>query len=81
MDKINVGIIGFGTVGSGTVQALLEYSVTDLVKTVLAVCAPHVKMPAKLQNPPALQKWLESLHVKNYKAMAPPPIAKLRDQS
>jgi len=63
-----------------TMQALLDYSVNDLVKTVLVVCAPGVKMPAKLPNPPALQKWLESLHVKNYKAVAPPPIAKPQDR-
>jgi hypothetical protein len=59
-----------------TVQDILEFSVIDLVKTVLLVCAPDAKFPAKLPNPPALQKWLESMSVKNYKEMAPPPIAK-----
>jgi hypothetical protein len=58
------------------VQDILAFSVTDLVKTVLYVCAPDAKIPAKLPNPPAMQKWLESLSVKNYKQMAPPPIAK-----
>ncbi len=58
------------------VRELLEYSVMDLVKTVLAVCAPEAKMPARMPNPPAMQKWLESLGVKDYVAAAPPPIAK-----
>ncbi len=58
------------------VRNILEFSVMDLVKTVLTVCAPDARLPAKLPNPPALQKWLESLSVKNYKAAAPPPIAK-----
>jgi len=62
------------------IQALLEFSVLDLVKTVLFVCAPDVKMPKKLPTPPAMQKWLESMSVKNYKEMAPPPIARVRDQ-
>ena len=59
-----------------TVKDILEFSVMDLVKTVLTVCAPDAKIPAKLPNPPAMQKWLESMSVKNYKEVAPPPIAK-----
>lgn len=59
-----------------TIQELLEFSVMDLVKTVLTVCAPDAKLPPRLPNPPAMQKWLESLGVKNYKEVAPPPIAK-----
>jgi antitoxin component of RelBE/YafQ-DinJ toxin-antitoxin module len=62
------------------VKDTLEFSVTDLVKTVLYVCAPEAKMPAKLPNPPQMQKWLESMGVKNYIAAAPPPIARIRDQ-
>ena len=58
------------------IQEVLEFSVMDLVKTVLTVCAPDAKLPVKLPNPPAMQKWLESLGVKNYKEVAPPPIAK-----
>ncbi len=60
------------------VQALLEHSVANLVKKVLSVCAPGVRMPAKLPNPPALQKWLESLHAKNYRSPAPVPFASWR---
>ncbi len=58
------------------VRELIEYSVMDLVKTVLAVCAPEAKIPTKMPAAPAMQKWLESLGVKDYVAAAPPPIAK-----
>jgi hypothetical protein len=62
------------------IKETLEFSVTDLVKTVLYVCAPEAKMPATLPNPPAMQKWLASMGVKNYIEAAPPPIARIRDQ-
>jgi hypothetical protein len=62
------------------IKETLDFSVTDLVKTVLYVCAPEAEFPATLPNPPAMQKWLESMGVKNYIAAAPPPIARIRDQ-
>jgi len=62
------------------IKDTLEFSVLDLVKTVLFVCAPEAKIPAKLPSPQALQKWLDSFNVKNYVAAAPPPIARARDQ-
>lgn len=62
------------------VQKILEFSVRDLVQTVLAICAPDAKLPSKLPNPPEMQKYLESLSVANYKEMAPPPIARREDQ-
>jgi hypothetical protein len=62
------------------IRELLDFSVMDLVKTVMVVCAPEAKVPEPLPNPPALQKWLESMSVKDYIAAAPPPIARLRDQ-
>jgi hypothetical protein len=62
------------------VKKILEFSVRDLVQTVLAVCASGEMLPARLQNPPQMQKYLESLSVKNYKEMAPPPIARKQDQ-
>ena len=62
------------------IRDTLEFSVRDLVKTVLYVCAPEARMPAKLPNPPAMQKWLASLGVKNYIAAAPPPIARVKDR-
>jgi len=49
------------------VQQILEYSVMDLVKTVLAVCAPDADLPKTLPNPPAMQKYLESMSVVDYK--------------
>jgi hypothetical protein len=57
-------------------QEILEFSVMDLVKTVLAVCAPEAKVPAKMPNPPEMQKYLESMSIQNYKQAAPAPIAK-----
>jgi hypothetical protein len=62
------------------IREALEFSVMDLVKTVLYVCAPEAKMPAKMPNPPAMQAWLNSYNVKNYIAAAPPPIARPRDR-
>ena len=58
------------------IKKILQFSVLDLVKTVLTVCAPDTKMPSKLPTPPAMQKFLDSLNVKNFKEAAPPPIAK-----
>ncbi len=61
-------------------RTVLEFSVSDLVKTVLSVCAPLAKLPARLPNPPALQKWLEAYSIRDYVTAAPPPIARFRDQ-
>jgi len=58
------------------IKKILEFSVRDLVKTVLTVCAPDARVPAKLPTPPAMQKFLDTLNVKNYREAAPPPIAK-----
>ncbi len=58
------------------VQAILEFSVMDLVKTVLSVCSPDAKLPVNLPNPPGMQNYLDSLSIANYKQKAPPPIAK-----
>lgn len=58
------------------VREILEFSVTDLVRTILTVCFPDLKIPAGVLNPQAMQRFLESLSVSNYKEAAPPPIAK-----
>jgi hypothetical protein len=42
---------------------LLEFSVMDLVKTVLAVCVPYAQMPAVFPNSADMQKYLESLSI------------------
>jgi hypothetical protein len=65
---------------SKNLSETLEFSVLDLVKTVLFVCAPEAIIPSKLPTSSALQKWLDSFNIKNYVAAAPPPIARARDQ-
>jgi hypothetical protein len=61
---------------SGDIREILEFSVTDLVRTVLTACIPDSKVPAGFLEPEAMQRFLESLSVRNYKEAAPPPIAK-----
>jgi hypothetical protein len=60
------------------VQELLQFSVRDLVQTVLTACSPDIYIPAGVLEPKAMQRFLESLSIPNYKEMAPPPIAKPR---
>jgi hypothetical protein len=62
------------------IQEALEFSVTDLVKTVLYVCAPDAKMPEKLPTPPAMEAWLNSLNVVDYRTAGPKIIARKKDQ-
>ena len=62
------------------IEETLAFSVLDLIKTVLYVCAPQAKIPAKLPASQALKEWLDSYNVKDYVAAAPPPIARARDQ-
>jgi len=45
------------------IRELLEFSVMDLVKTVLAVCVPDVRIPTVFPDAVAMQKYLESLSV------------------
>lgn len=61
---------------SETVREILEFSVTDLVRTVLTACSPDINVPAGFPAPEAMQRFLESLSVPNYKELAPSPIAK-----
>jgi hypothetical protein len=58
------------------VHELLEFSARDLVQTVLNACLPDIKVPAGSLDPAAMQRFLESVSIPNYKEMAPPPIAK-----
>ncbi len=51
------------------IQRILEFSVMDLVKTVLAVCSPDATLPKTLPDPSALQNYLESLGVPDYKGL------------
>lgn len=57
-------------------EKILAFGVLDLVKTVLTVCAPDATVPSGLPTPPALEKFLNDLNVKNFREAAPPPIAK-----
>ncbi len=49
--------------GSRAIRDILEYSVMDLVKTVLVVCVPDEKVPAEFPDAVSMQKYLESLSV------------------
>jgi len=58
------------------VQEILEFSARDLVQTVLNACHPDARVPAGHLEPAAMQSFLESHGVPNYREVAPPPIAK-----
>lgn len=58
------------------VQEILEFSARDLVQTVLIACQSDMKVPAGSLDPEAMQRFLESMGIHNYREMAPPPIAK-----
>ncbi len=45
------------------IRELLEFSVMDLVRTVLVVCVPDARIPAAFPDSVAMQKYLESLSV------------------
>ncbi len=60
------------------VKEILEFSARDFVQTVLTACHPDVTVPAGFLDPAAMQRFLESQGVPNYREVAPPPIAKLR---
>jgi len=45
------------------IRKLLEFSVMDLVRTVLVVCVPDERIPAAFPDAVAMQKYLESLSV------------------
>jgi hypothetical protein len=58
------------------VREILAFSATDLVQTILTACQPGVSVPAGSLDPDAMQRFLRSLSIPNYREMAPPPIAK-----
>jgi len=57
------------------IQEILEFSARDLIQNVLTACQTEVKVPAGL-DPKAMQQFLESNGVPNYREAAPPPIAR-----
>ncbi len=50
------------------IRELLEFSVMDLVRTVLKVCVPDALIPASFPDAVAMQKFLESLSVAEERA-------------
>jgi hypothetical protein len=57
------------------IRDILEFSAHDLAQTIMTACNPDIKVPAGL-DAAAMQRFLESQGVKNYREAAPPPIAK-----
>lgn len=58
------------------VQDILEFSARDLVQTILTATHPGVKVPSGPLDPKAMQSFLETVGVPNYREVAPSPIAK-----
>ncbi len=58
------------------VQEILEFSARDLVQTILTASRPDAKLPAGPLDPEAMQRFLESLSISNYREAAPSPISK-----
>lgn len=59
----------------GIAREILEFGARNLAQTILTASHPGVQVPAGLA-PAAMQGFLESLGVPNYREAAPPPIAK-----
>lgn len=57
------------------VREILEFSARDLVQTILHACQQDVKVPAGLDSE-AMQRFLESAGISNYREAAPSPISK-----
>lgn len=58
------------------VREILEFSARDLVQTILTASRSDVKLPSEALDPEAMQHFLESLAVSNYREAAPSPILK-----
>jgi len=58
------------------IQEILEFSARDLVQTVLNACYTDIILPAGSLDPEAMQCFLESVGIANFREMAPPPIVK-----
>jgi len=57
------------------VREIIEFSARNLVQTVLLACQSNVKVPAGLDSE-AMQRFLESVCISNYREVAPSPISK-----
>ena len=60
------------------IEELIEFSSRDLVHTILTACSSGVRVPDGHVDAEAMQRFLETLRVPNYKNAAPPPIAKAK---
>lgn len=58
------------------IQEILDFSARNLVQTILTASRPDVTAPVQSLDPAAMQRFLESLAVSNYRAAAPSPISK-----
>ncbi len=58
------------------IQEILEFSARDLVDTILTASRPDAAFPAGNLDPQAMQHYLESLGISNYREAAPSPISK-----
>ncbi len=58
------------------VREILDFSSRDLVQTIITASRPDVTAPVESLKAEAMQSFLESLYVPNYREAAPPPIAK-----
>ncbi len=57
------------------IQDILAFSARDLVQTILNACQSDVSVPAGLDSA-AMQRFLESVGISNYREAAPSPISK-----
>ncbi len=57
-------------------RELLEFSSRNLVQTILMASHPDVTVPAGSLDPAAMQRFLESVGIANYREVAPSPISK-----
>ncbi len=62
--------------GPQVIQEILEFSARDLVQTILTAARPDVTFPVGILDPEAMQRYLESLSISNYREAAPSPISK-----
>jgi hypothetical protein len=53
-----------------------QFSARDLVQTILNACNQDFKVPAGSLDPAAMQRFLESVGISNYREAAPSPISK-----
>jgi hypothetical protein len=56
-------------------EEIIEFSARDLVQTILTACDSDVKVSGGL-DPEAMQRFLESVGISNYREAAPSPISK-----